>query len=283
MSFFFDYNNFKPNKIQYKTPNKREINGSMYSFIPLRCQRKPIFIKTPKLCSPFDVNCYPRNVYCYVVSFNDRDIDPLIEKFLNFLLKVETFCQSAIREKSKEWIGVEPDKLTFKTYIKDTENPLLRLKITPNTTELYDETGTFLDHTKIEQVFVKYCHITSLLELSNIWINETEYGITWKVIQAKIYPPTRPIGGVSLLDDVVNVLPSSQLSSPPPPPPPLTQSLAQTLPYSKPKLSSYINCFAMINQGNIPLKKTEQTKYQFQPMVSLSEILNIRNNLRKRP
>jgi hypothetical protein len=293
MSFFYDYNHFNPLRIQCKTPSKRLINDEQYIFVPLRYKKKPIYIKTPKIYAPFGLNIYSKvdgsKNYSYVVSFNDRDIDPLIENLLQFLHKVDQFCQSIVEERVIEWGGQNYSSLNYKSALKTINDPLLRLKITPST-ELYDEVGFLHDIDDIEQMIVKQCHIISLIELNNIWINTTEFGITWKVLQVKTYPPTRPIGGISLLEENIhiphdlqpNIISSLPIASPPPVPPPVPPPLPLPVPQSSFKIKPYmVNCFAAINRGCINLKKTEQVKYQYQPLVSLQEVLNIRNNLKK--
>ena len=277
MSLFFDYLTFTNTKIQLKTPVKRFINNDQFYFIPLRHKKQEIYIKTPKMVAPFGLNIYTNNdikSYYYVLSFIDMDIDPNIENFLNFVHKAEQFCRTTVKNNIARWGYSQTfDSLHFKSSLKDSNGtPLLRLKITRNSTELYNIEGQLQPMDTVETLVTNQCHIISLLEMNNIWINSTGYGLTWKVIQMKIYPCTRPIGGVSLLTENIKIH-----DEPPPIPIPKYRPIG---------VNPMVNCFAMITAGNFNLKKTTVGEHKpkidksHQPMVSLNEILSIRKNLR---
>lgn len=279
MSLFYNYHLFDEHQIQFKHPTKRVIGSEMFVFVPIRCKKQAIFIKTPKICVPFGLNRYTseggRVCYYYTLSFSDRDIDPQIDRFLDFLHKIEDFGQKALTEYSHIW-GVPA--VQFKSCLREYDgNSLLRLKITPSHTEIYDETDA--PYTVCEEVLtsmiVKQCHIMSLLELSTLWISEHSYGLTWKVVQMKIYPPTRPLGGISLLGErsysptPINAQqpPPVEPLLPPPPPPPMPPP-------------AMIRCLKTIRTGSFELKKTDRMPKAFQPQVSLEEILKIKRGLR---
>lgn len=284
MSIFLDYTDFDEKKIQFKKPIQRIINNDNFFFIPLRHKKMDIYIKTPKIIAPFGLNTYLNNdkkSYSYVLSFTDADIDQNIDKFLLFLQNIENFFKSVVQKNLNTWGSIHSyETLHFRSSIKDyNDTSLFRLKVTP-TTEIYDEKDVLQDFSNIEQIIVSHCHVISLIELSNIWINSSEFGLTWKVIQIKVYPPTRPIGGVSLLNETPHVI--ENITPLPPPPPPVT--------YRPPLNNPLINCFAMIISGGFNLNKIgppdpNRTKLKgdsLQPKIALSEILRIRSNLRSK-
>lgn len=254
------------------------INDQQFTFIPLRYKRREIFIKTPKISVPFGLNIYTtgddRKCYYYVLSLTDRDIDPNIENFYQFIKKTEQFCCTTVSRNWERWGCVTPfDQLQFKSSLKDTESPLFRLKIIPTVTEIYDEKNDPHDVVEIEQLITRHCQIISLIEMNNIWINSSEYGMTWKVHQIKIYPTTRPSGGISLLNESVQVFDQPPQ---PPPPPPLMGAKVQRIP-----IFPMINCLAMITSGDYKLNKVNtEHKTSLQPQISLDEILKIRKNLK---
>jgi hypothetical protein len=284
MSIFFDYTHFSSKKIQLKTPFKKLINTEQFFFVQMRTKGHEIYIKTPKITVPFGLGVYDTNCYYYVLSFSDIDIDPNINNFYEFIQKTEKFCQSTVKKNLELWGSTQTfDSLRFKSSLKDCNGtPLFRLKITPNVTEIYDEKGSIHNLTDTEHLITAHCQIISLIEMNNIWLGASEYGITWKVHQIKIYPTTRPIGGISLLDETVEIH-DVPPPVPPPPPPPLPTHKIPMIP-----MMPMLNCMAMINLGNFDLKKVDPlTKIprkidtSLQPKITLDEILNIRRNLKK--
>lgn len=310
MSLFFNYNQFQNVTIQAKTPTK---SNDGYVFVPLRYKNNEIFIKTPKIIVPFGLNTFEKNnmtYHSYSLSFTDSDIDPKIQKFLTFVKNVDKYVQHVYFQR----YGKHDNTCEFKSSLKDYNGtPLFCVKINDKISELYDETNTLCDITKISQ----QCSVISLVSLSGIWINQNEYGVCWKLYQAKIYPPFRPLGGISLIKENIQYgTDSHQLSpsfspqsspplpSPPPPPPPLPpqnygshqyHQCVSTPDSSSSKIENYIKkfgtvspliaCFDIINQGSFQLKKTLTNNYikkETFPTISLTEILKIKNNLRKK-
>ena len=283
MSLFYDYNKFNPKYIQFKTPVNRLIDGIQCFFIPMRHKNQDIYIKTPKIIVPFGLNMSINNnnqkTYSYVLSFDDSDIDSRIANFLQFVQNIETLCRSVVKNNMDKWgVTYSYESLNFKSLLKDDQQrccQLMRLKITHNVTEIYDEKGILQDNANIEHLVTNYCHIISLIEISNIWLNSSEFGLTFRVRQMKVYPPTRPIGGVSLLDETVNIVENLPPVPPPLPSVPLIGHL--NIPMA--------NCCALITAGNFNLNKVEPLKHKkhtasLQPKIDLEEILKIRNNLR---
>lgn len=294
MSLINDYHTIDTRKLQLKNPIKRIINEEPFYFIPLRIRKNPIYIKTPKIVVPFGLNSYTDNFgnvsHSYVLSFTDADIDPNIEGFAQFLHKIETFCCECVKTHYKQWcIGGDFDKLRFKPSIKDYNGTeLFRLRIYNNCTELYDVDNRLQPLNQLENMVVEQCQIISLIELCNIWINTTEYGITWKVTQMKVYPINKPVSGVSLLNETFTILDSdsetqsSLLLPPPPPPPPANITASQLLK----KHPTMVACFAMISNGQFNLKKVDhinnpQHITSHQPLITLTDILSVKSRLRK--
>jgi len=311
---FFDYHQFVEKRIQLKRPMIRDINSEKYFFVPIRFKNQEIYIKTPKIVVPFGLNIYTtennENYYYYVLSFTDSDIDPNIEKFYSFLQKIEVFCQNVVKNNLAKW-GCEYlfESLNFKSGFKDSDGiPLFRLKIThtgKQLTELYDEAGELQNLDDVESIITKQCQVISLIELNNIWINSTEYGVTWKVHQMRVYPSTRPIGGVSLLDEnvtvhTVKIIEKEHVeirsSAPPAPRPPPFRPPPPILFPPKPKIPvggvTMLPFLSAISSGGFQLKKVDPSEVNNKknvpapkddrPEISLAEILKIRNSLKKK-
>jgi len=301
---FFNYHQYDEKKIQLKRPIIREINYEKYLFVPLRYRNREIYVKTPKIIVPFGLNIYTTEVnekyYYYVLSFTDIDIDPNIEKFYQFLRKIENCCQNIVKENLGKW-GCEYsfEKLNFKSCFKESDGtPLFRLKIThtgKQLTELYDEGGKLQKIEDVESYVTKHCQVISLIELNNIWVNSTEYGVTWKVHQMRVYPTTKPIGGVSLLDENIEVHTVKIINKeqsivsddtegvvPIAPPPPS---------FDEPKVPfgglAILPFLSSITDGGFKLRKVDPNEVNQRvatkdknPKISLAEILQIRNKLK---
>lgn len=326
---FFDYTGFMGKKIQLKQPRVVE----PYYYIELRFKNSGIYIKTPKICVPFGLNTFVADngdrSYSYSLSLSDADIDPNIERFYVFLRKIEAFCQTAVKANLASWgHPAEFDQLTFKSgfrLLDETRTPLFRLKISQTgryPTELYDELGTLqtgLDaEGQLEQFVMDQCQVISLIEPASIWLNTDteEYGLTWRVHQMRVYPCTRPIGGVSLLDEQITVHTIRIVEkervievNPTPvrrPAPPMIHRTLSCTPYrggqgsqgrggsvneprGGPKIPrggvAMLPFLSSISSGDFKLKKvdvdTDQHSNKGQPAFSLAEILQIRNNLKK--
>lgn len=311
---FFDHNNYNEKKIQLKKPMSKKIGDDTYHFIPIRYKNQEIYIKTPKIVVPFGLNTYTSEQneqhYYFVISFTDMDIDPNINKFYQFLQKMEIFCQNMVKLNMSKW-GCDYlfEGLSFKSSFKEADGaiPLFKLKINSTgkqQSELYNEYGESILMHQIDNHITERCQVISLLELSNIWIKPTEYGITWKVQQIRIYPSNKPIGGVSLLDENIeihNVKMVEHIQSIPmvpplddnpfiPDAPPLdidsTSIVTRHIPIGGRAILPFLS---MIGNGQTQLKKvdTDQIllnklkKNDNMPLISLDDILKMKDRLKK--
>jgi hypothetical protein len=283
MSYLFDNTNFDHKKIQFKTPSFQSYNGQNHIFVPLRFKNRDIIIKTPKLIIPFgldkflnDSNAHP---ITFKMSFQDMDIDPKIQDFYDFLILIENYFRSDdVTIKIRDIAGNKD--LVFKSNIKAN---LFRLKIGKNT-EIYDECGAIINIDNYATYITKECHCMTLLHMSNIWVNckTNEYSIKWIPWQIRIWPCTKPFGGVLLLGESYNQLSQSQrcdnfqntfapIPSPPPaPPPPAVPAPPMSL-------------FLGKNSINLPCKTGK--KYMPQSTIkiefSLDDILKTREKLKR--
>ena len=260
--------------------------------------------------APFGLNTFTNDLdqtfHSYVVSFDDADIDLKIQQYLEFLNRLEQLCQSVVEKNLRVWGSrVSYQTLQFKSCLKlfNEVTPLMRLKLTPNVTELYDYQNTLCAFDQVDKLITKHSQIISLLELKNIWINSCEFGLTWKVIQIKVYQSIYVLGeGTSLLNDEL----SQEVQGTPPQPMEVVPMLG---------VNPRLGLFASINAGGFQLKRTQNVEnvqsttssseltiesatspssnpiselrrlklfksHVLQPKVSLDEILQIRKNLR---
>lgn len=288
---FFDHNNYLPHKIQFKKP----LCSSECYFFPIRYNKQPIFIKSPKIVVPFGLNMY-YDQYSYTLSFTDSDIDDNIEKFMQFLIRIEEQCQSDIQSVLKRYnnpLQAFPDKLEFKSgFNQNGHSPLFKFKIS-STTELYNEKGDLFMMSELDKYITKQCHIASLIELQSIWINtDCSYGLTWKVRQIKVYQSYCLMGGRSLLDDtvamhkveIIHKQPSPFPNISPAPPLSPRTSTGRKLPKGAVPALPFLSMI----KGGFKLKKVDPKslnkpkKNNSKPFeVSLDEILKIKNILKK--
>lgn len=304
---FFDYHHYNLKKLQFKRPSITGIESEKYYFIPIRCKTRNIYIKTPKIAVPFGLNIFTNNntgikSYYYVVSFTDADIDHNIQSFHEFLSEMEQYCQQIVKDNIINWnLDYQLENLTFKSNFKECNDiPMFRFKITStgkSLTELYNEKSELCNIEEIENYVTDQCHITSLIEPQNIWMNSTEYGVTWKVHQMQVYRNTKPIG-VSLLGDnieiphirIIETTEFSQVSMSPeipeaPPLPIIDEEKIQKIPKGGHAIFPHLLAIA---NGEFQLKKVNQNhldkkKPENRPEISLNEILSIRNQLKKAP
>jgi len=212
MQIFKDYDTIFPDKLQLKTP--KAFSGGY--FIEIKIKKKPIYILTPKLKTPFGLNPYGNGIS---VTFTDSDLDPKIAEFQHLIEKLDTFFHNnchLISDKLASYCT--PDTFIYTTSLKRDEQgfpPLMVLKTQKNNfheTSAYDQYKQKIPLENIKE----NSFLTSIIELSGIWIrnngNIWNYGLQWNLIQLRIDPPMI-LEPFAILDDPP--------PPPPPPPPPL--------------------------------------------------------------
>jgi hypothetical protein len=151
--------------------------------IPIPAQK--VWVETPKL-KMIGKLLLP-NKQAGIISLLLYDQDPEIEKFRLFIEKIEDKIFDIVE-------GISENEMTFRSSIKYSENyyPTFSIQLPYNKKDnnleflfnIYDANNRKISYEKI----ISGSYIKTFIELSDVWMNATEFGINWKVLQMKIYP-----------------------------------------------------------------------------------------------
>jgi hypothetical protein len=258
-------------EIQIKSPNT---NGNVVTR-RLRIKTREFFVKTPKLL----VTTQRAQDWQLSATFDDKDLDPLVLDFYNYLKAMEIWARKQFDTNLIFHSGFKPHLgVTNETY---------RIKLTPNgqhATQIYNELGQILD-VLVWSEFPIVQHIMCLLQPACLWQNDRECGLTFNVIQLRVFPPMRP--SVSIWGHDVPPPPVA-----PPMAPPLTAPTVGLTASGKPIPRggvAMLPFLSSITSGAFKLKSTDGTTLNPKQRleqgqgfeVSLHDILSIRSRLKK--
>lgn len=146
-----------------------------------------IWIETPKLRTTsklFLSNKQKQYGLLWLLLYN---LDSEIGKFKSFIEKLEDKIFDLVE-------GMTDKELTFKSSIRHSESYYptfsIQLPYVKKNNEIeflfdiYDSNNKKVSHEKI----ISGSFIKAFIELNDIWMSETEFGLNWKVLQMKIYP-----------------------------------------------------------------------------------------------
>jgi hypothetical protein len=169
---------------------KKKINvgHNIYNY-PIKYMNNSLIIQTPILTMPFGKYSYGTKSYIDASFINDV-VDKDMVCFKDIVSKTNNFVINYISKMNK--------KIKFISSIKNS-NELYSDRIRLNIQEdilVFNETKQLLDHNYLKaKAYVKF-----LISPIHIWQNEDKYGITWSLLQAKVYPQT-VLNIYSFLDD----------------------------------------------------------------------------------
>ena len=172
---------------------KKKINREL-SLIPIKYKHNnnklDLIIQTPKLYIPFGINSYKDKNYLSL-SFRNYEYDREIKTFLKTIKKLSKHIEEYIKYK---WGA----RFHFDNNIKENEGfpPLIKITIPENINIFDDNKNTLvLDNIKPK------IDCNAIIYLSHIWKNNKRFGLTWKLLQLKVYP-IKMFSGYAFLDDL---------------------------------------------------------------------------------
>jgi len=175
---------------------KKKINREL-SLIPIKYKHNnnklDVIIQTPRLYIPFGINPYRDKNYISL-SFRNYEYDREIKTFLKTIKKLSNHIEEYIKYK---W----GHRYHFDNNIKENGNgfpPLLKMTI-PENVNIFDDNRNNL---VLDNITPKI-ECNGIIYLSHIWKNKTRFGLTWKLLQLKVYP-IKMFSGYAFLDDLPN-------------------------------------------------------------------------------
>lgn len=197
----------KPNQVDidslvYSDPKINSLGGQIV-FINTP-DRNKLRINTPKCKLPFGVSEYNSK---YSLQLSLQGMSDQMEHFKKFLNNLDDKNIEMGSKFSSKWFK----KNLTKDTVTELYNPILKQnnpKYPPNIKvklpfrddtfqgEVFDSNRNVISLNDI----TKGCHVEAIIELSGIYFVAKEFGISWKVIQLKVYP-SEVIKGYAFIED----------------------------------------------------------------------------------
>jgi len=164
------------------------VGNNIYNY-PIKYLNNSLIIQTPILTMPFGKYSYGSKSYIDSSFINDV-VDKDMACFKEVITKINNEVIKYISKSNK--------KLKFINSIKnsnDIYSDRMRLNIQEDILVFNEKKDLVSQEYLKAKAYVKF-----LITPNNIWQNEEKYGITWTILQAKVYPQT-VLNTYSFLDD----------------------------------------------------------------------------------
>ena len=227
-------------------------------------QIQKIWLLTPKLKMLGKIYIPSKTKQIALFSFVLYELNQEIRKFKDFILLIEEKVSNILGD-----LGYE--NMTLKSCVKTSNNFYPSLTISSPFTKNNDEIKFGFDTYDINNQKIQCYDIDSgsflrtYIELSDVWISATEYGINWRIMQMKSYPEfdfhkclfsDGPVNEYRFIDTSPQVINKGI----PPPPPQIpkkinNETLTKKINNMEPQPISFIDELRMKQtQGQIKLK-----------------------------
>ena len=152
----------------------------------------PVRFQIPKLYVPFGVSGFPNKYgptkYNVDLSMRGWNQDgTYVNKFFEFITKLEKQVIQHVREQNI--LGDSPED-HFNSNIKfsGAHDPRFRIKLDKDTL-FFGPDGDNITPSTMEEGVFKSKSMTALIELKNIYFFNEKMGLTWTIVDAKVYEP----------------------------------------------------------------------------------------------
>lgn len=157
---------------------KISIGSNIYNY-PIKYLNNPLIIQTPILTMPFGKYSYGSKSYIDASFINDV-VDKDMANFKEIIVNINNIVINYISKNNK--------KLQFTNSIKNSNNiysDRIRLNIQDDIL-VFNEKKDLVNHEYLKaKAYVKF-----IITPTNIWKNSEKFGISWTILQAKVYPQT---------------------------------------------------------------------------------------------
>tara|TARA_B110000977_G_scaffold178745_1_gene236677 strand:- start:1980 stop:2630 length:651 start_codon:yes stop_codon:yes gene_type:complete len=191
----------------YSEPKINAMGGQSV-YIGANSENDKIVIQTPKCALPFGLNSFQPNNgdVKYSLDFSLRGNHAIMQNFTGFLQKFDDRNTEVAVEKSKEWFKKQLDQSVideiYRNTLKTQKNyaPIIKVKVPTKQGkflgDIFDQNKNKVDLESIQ----KGSTVQAIIECVGMYFIAKEFGITWKVVQLKVYPPNK-LNGYSFVDD----------------------------------------------------------------------------------
>ena len=190
--------------------------GKNSQSVKIYYSKKPMYLQLPKLNVPFGASDYNGNgKYVVDLSMNGMDKDKDISMLHDVLYAMDGAVMGYAVENSVEWFGSEKDmeyvQSKYTRMLRQSNGnfaPTFKVKIMKDksdkyTAEVYDDKSeqVSLDDNDVSEVLPKGCSVKTCVECLGVWFMNGKFGVSWRLVQAKVYPKSVKLEGYSFVDD----------------------------------------------------------------------------------
>lgn len=211
--------NFDFNKLSYSDVQVNKYGGK---FIYLNYDNKPVYLQTPKLGLPFGASSFDsadgtNTTHSLQFALKGYDSDPRVKAFYELLDNLDNkIVQDGVKN-SGLWFkqkrqSLEVTKALYKPMIRpyidketgepsDRFPPMFRVKL-PSwdgrfTCEVFNDAR---EQVPPLESLVKQSTVQSIIRCDRLWFGSGNFGLGWRVIQARVTPPST-LSGFAFVSD----------------------------------------------------------------------------------
>ena len=186
-------------------PVKKGLDNSPAAIVYISYNGGKLRVQAPRMPVPFDSGDYQGNgKFKLNLDFRNRATNPKVAAYYDMLRAIDDFVIDAGVKNSKNWLGLE--KVSRETVSalytkslrvsKDKEgkdrSPVQSVAIKKNyktqvfDVGLYDEQDRKIEGVTPMEVLRRGAEVTCVLDATSIWVAGGKFGISWKLVQARL-------------------------------------------------------------------------------------------------
>ena len=186
-------------------PVKKALDNSPAAIVYISYNSGKLRVQAPRMPIPFDSGDYQGNgKFKLNLDFRTRTSNPKVQAYYDMLRAIDDFVIDAGVKNSKNWLGLE--KVSRETVSalypksvrigKDKEGkdrpPVQSVAIKKNyktaafDAVLYDNQDRQIEGVTPMEVLRRGAEVTCVLDATSIWVAGGKFGISWKLVQARV-------------------------------------------------------------------------------------------------
>lgn len=164
-------------------------------------QKVPLVVQTPEMYCPFGMTNWADKgppSWSFELSFKDMEDRPNLARFAENLQALDTAVIEAGQKNSQAWFKKRYNNSeilrelytpTFKTHEKYPSRMKVKVPVRDNefTCEVFNAKG---ERIELEGLEMKGARVTAIIQCTGVWMAGPKFGVTWKLIQMVVVPPT---------------------------------------------------------------------------------------------
>jgi hypothetical protein len=232
MDVILDINKFNADNIVYQKPlNFYTISKNLglhydASDDLVTAAKQKIIVRTPKMLIPFDIKEFDNGRKCYKLRLSFTTMTNIynedeIKKFYNYVKSVDKKNKDTIKSYVTKW-GL-PKDIKYKSSLSQTSTEYpeclnVNLPFDPETGYQFGVYDEFATKSNVS-IINRKCIVSAIIEITDMWFGEKEFGTNWNVIQIRKFSSISPIqqmfmNNCYLLDDNEGDMPTKSTYNP---------------------------------------------------------------------